>query len=340
MKEQKLTFEQAIPAAKIFLNTFGLILEDTDELTVDSRLKIYDKDYNVVGEVSFSDNLISISAEFNGLTLDANYEIPKIFSFIDKEGPQDEFYGQWNSNIFFILTSDNSKFNGEFNLESSIDTEFGKRCVCHPIIRCEIPNIGQITLEMLRQGKTFGINVKRGEYNEKIEIRPFDDLNGYILHDLKNGEYDKQKHSFPYRLYAGIFTAGRTEEYQNKLHIYYSETEYDESLNYKNGYIDKVNKDTTRESVIQKGKLMQEIDKDMYKKIQIIRNIFSFQDLSLLDNLISVCYDSYSTEEIKSLLGIEKQELVYQDGSNKLKDAFFSKKKTYIEKGQNKRYTI
>lgn len=331
MKEQKLTFEQAIPASKIFLNTFGLILEDKDELTVDSRLKIYDKDYNIVGEVSFSDNLISISAEFNGLTLDANYEIPKIFSFIDKEGPKDEVYGQWNSNIFFILTSENLKLNGEFNLESSMDTEFGARCVCHPILRCDIPNVGKITLEMLRQGKTFGINVKREEYNEKIEIRPFDDLNGYILHDIKNGEYDKQKHSFPYRLYAGVFTAGRTEEYQNKLHIYYSESKYEEPLDYKNGYIDKVSNDTTKESVIQKGNLMQEIDKDMYKKIQIIRNILTFHDLSLLDNLISVCFDSYDKDEIKSLLGIEKQEFAYQDGSSKLKDAFFSKKKTYVE---------
>ena len=43
-----------------------------------------------------------------GILLEADYHIPKIISFVDIED-KNQLYGQWNSEIFFILKNDKIK---------------------------------------------------------------------------------------------------------------------------------------------------------------------------------------------------------------------------------------
>ncbi len=316
MKETTMSYENSLRDARVFLNTFGLILEDS----FDEKISIFDKSGNEVGYLSKIDNRINISVDYNGILLEADYYLPKIIAFVDVED-NDQLFGQWNSEIFFVLKKDKLKMNGEFLISSSMGSEFGSKCVCHPIIRCDLAELGKVELEILRKGKTFGLNYKTYNLKESIEVRPFDNLNGYIKHDILYGEYDYTRSAFPYRRYSGVFTGGESEK--SKLHVFLNEEKYHECLDFKNGYVDKIKSDMSSESIIQKGNLMKDLDPDMYKKIKTLFRIMMFDNFSLLDNLISVCYDSYTDEELFALLGIERKKFIYQNGQTKLKDAYF-----------------
>ena len=70
-------------------------------------------------------------------------------------------------------------------------------------------------------------------------------------------------------------------------------------LCYHNEYVPKINKDESSEAVIQKGLLMQKLDNEPIRKINDLRQLLLIDDISLSDNLRSVCYDSYDDKEIK-----------------------------------------
>ena len=94
-------------------------------------------------------------------------------------------------------------------------------------------------------------------------------------------------------------------------------------ISFRNEFPQKVGEDKSVALVIQKGMLMQELDPDMFEKIKKLRKILSIGDISLLDNLISVCYDSYTEEELNALLGMQRQPMIYQDGADNLVNSYF-----------------
>ena len=58
MGEKYLTLEQNMCAARIFLNTFGFIMEDVSELNESSIIKIYDKSMNNIGQLCFNNGKV------------------------------------------------------------------------------------------------------------------------------------------------------------------------------------------------------------------------------------------------------------------------------------------
>lgn len=84
--------------------------------------------------------------------------------------------------------------------------EFGISCLCHPLINCDIVGKGNITLQILRKGRTFGIEVNSESYNEIIDIMPWNDMNGCIKHVISKGNYNPQKYMHEYRKYMGVFS--------------------------------------------------------------------------------------------------------------------------------------
>ncbi len=68
---------------------------------------------------------------------------------------------------------------------------------------------------------------------------------------------------------------------------------------------------------------MRQLDPAMFRKIEKLRQVLFIDDISLLDNLISVCYDNYTDEELSSILGVKRQPMNYQDGSNSLINSYF-----------------
>lgn len=321
MKEKYLTLAQNTCAARIFLNTFGLILENTNNINEFSIIKIFDEDMNKVGKLNFDNGKVMIYANYNNSLLEASYDISKVSGFVDIECGN-ALFAQWSSKIIFkVENGNNIKLSGEFLIECSMDSEFGINCRCHPLINCDVPNKRKITLKILREGRTFGINISSGNYNETIDIMPWDDWNGFIKHDITNGDYDPKRYMYEYRKYMGIFSAGKGSE--DKLHVFLSETEWDNKKSFRNEFPKKIGDDSSEELVIQKGMLMQDLDPDMFEKIKTLRKSLSIGDVSLLDNLISICYDRYTDEELEALLGIKRKKMNYQDGANSLKESYF-----------------
>ena len=321
MQEKYLTLTQNTCAARIFLNTLGLTLENLTDIDEFSKIKVFDKDMNVVGELHFDNGKVIIVSNYNNSLLEASYDIAKVFSFIDRECGN-ALFGQWSSNIEFkVENSNNIKLSGEFLIGCSVDSEFGIKCLCHPLINCEVPNKGKITLKILRDGRTFGVEISSGKYKETIDIMPGDNWNGFIKHVISNGDYDPKRYMHEYRKYMGVFAAGKGNE--DKLHVFLSETEWDNKISFRNEFPLKIGDDKSKELVIQKGMLMQDLDPDMFEKIKSLREVLSIGEISLLDNLLSICYDSYSDEELEALLGIKRSRMNYQDGANSLKESYF-----------------
>ncbi len=325
-KNDCLNLKHNLNIAQIFLNTFGLVLGDTKEADAFSQIKIFDQDRNEVGELSLTNDKVIISANYHKNVLNASFDIAKLSSFIDFEceSAPAAMFGKWSSKVVFqVQKSNNINLSGELLMTCSADTELGISCLCHPLVNCEVPGKGQIILKILRDGSTFNLEIIAKENYEVIDIRPWDWLNGFILHDKKSGKYDEEKFAYPYRRYAGVFNGAESGENKNKLHVFLSEEEYENQLTFRSEFPPKVGDDNSRETLLQKGRLMQDLDPNMYEKIQKLRDILLIGDISLLDNLFSVCYDSYTDEELNSLLGVNRQKLNYQNGADNLVDACF-----------------
>lgn len=207
MNKKYLTLEQNICAARIFLNTFGLTLENINDIDEFSKIKILDKTMNVVGKLHFKNGKVIMSANYNSVALEASFDISNMFGFIDMES-NNALFLQWSSKIVFqVQKKNNVKLSGEFLIENSADSEFGLSCLCCPLINYEIAEKGKITLKMLRNSSAFYLEIVSGENSEVIDIRPSNYLNEFLLHDIKNGKYDEEKKGYPYRRYAKISDA-------------------------------------------------------------------------------------------------------------------------------------
>lgn len=321
MKEKYLTLEQNTCAARIFLNTFGLTLGSVSDVNEFSKIKILDKAMNEVGELHFDNGKVIIAANYNNSVLDANFDVAKMFSFVDIENGN-AFFGQWSSKIAFqVQKQDTVKLSGEFLIGSSADSEFGVSCLCQPLINCDVASKGTITLKIQRDGRAFGLKVTSGSYNETIDIIPWDNISGFIKHVISSGEYDPERYKHEYKKYTGVFPAGERDE--DRLHVFLSETQWDNQISFRNEFPLKAGDDESEALVIQKGMLMQELDPDMFEKIKNLREVLSIGDVSLLDNLVSVCYEGYTDEELSVLLGLNRQRMNYQNGADSLVKSYY-----------------
>ena len=316
MKEKYLTLEQNTCAARIFLNTFDLILENTNDMNEYSKIKIFDKTMNEVGELHFQDGKVLIFANYNDSTLEASYDIAKIFGFVDREC-NNALFGQWTSKISFQFQRKNIiKLNGEFLIDNSIDSKFGITCLCHPLVNGEIFDKEKFNLIMLRRFKMFSLEVNSNDFKETISVMPYDNMNGYIRHAITEHSNNCQ-----HRKYVGVLSSG--EIHNSPLRLYITETEGENTILSKCEFVQKMGDEKSSELLVQKGKLMQQLDPTMFQRIQELRKILSIGDNSILDNLISVCYDSYTDEEINALLGLERKKMIYQDGADSLKNSYY-----------------
>ena len=105
--------------------------------------------------------------------------------------------------------------------------------------------------------------------------------------------------------------------------MFLNEEQEGEILNYRRELVKKVDKNNYKKMNIQRGLLMQQLDSDMLKKVRLLRKIFTIDDISLLDNLISVCYDNYTDDELTALLGTKRPTTVYQNDAKNLTDSYF-----------------
>ena len=313
-----LNYAQSICGARIVANAFGLTLKIPEKLESNSLIEVF---YNniKVGHLYFENNKVMLNCKYDENVLAFYYDMPEHFRINDIESGG-ALFKSWKDNIKFQLQKDGKDFiSGAFLITASIDSEFGVYVLCHPLIRCDFGN-ARFNIKMQRNGSCFESRIESGEYRERIEIRPWDNLNGYFLHDIVKGTCEKNG-KFPYRRYCGLFSAGTSEERLNLLHVYLSEDENGKKINYLNEF--PARSSNKNDEFLQKCALMREIDPKMYQRIEDLRNALKIGNVSIFDRLVSICYDSYSDEMIKALFGVDRIKMEYQNGESNLINAYF-----------------
>lgn len=328
MKKKYLTLEQNTCSARVFLNTFGFILESVSDISEFSLLKILNREMEEVGKLRFSDGKVMMNANYKHAKLEAFFDIAELSVFSDLEGSGNGYdaglFGSWSSNIHFSIQSeDDKKIAGTFLITSSADTFFGVSCRCHPLVSLESSEIGKVTLQMLRGNSMLFLENVSSSYREMVDICPTDWLNGFLKHTIYKGEYHEETYRYDYEKYAGIFKGAEVGENVDKLHVFLSEVEGEKELSHSSEFVLKMGKEDSTENLQQKGNLMKKLDPDMFLKIEEFRKLLIVDDISLLDNFVSVCFDDYMDAEIEALLGIRRRPMIYQDGSTKLVDSYF-----------------
>ena len=141
-------------ADRIFLNTFGFILEEVEAVNESSRVKIYDKSMNKVGELYFDNGQVIMTAKYCDSKLAASCDIAKAFGFVDKES-DNALFAQWSSRIDLKIKNNNFNIKGNLLVDNTADTQFGICWQCQPLLTLNIPNKGNITLKFLRDWYAF-----------------------------------------------------------------------------------------------------------------------------------------------------------------------------------------
>ena len=319
MEKKFLNLEQTICGARIFLNIFDLKLEEYEVLDENSTLMVFNSLNHTVGNVSFKEGKILIAVNSSFGFLNASYDIPELNGIIDAESNNAKF-AEWQSNIEFKIDNFVEELSGTFLLDSIIDTEFGISCRCHPLIEYKVDGRKIFELKMQRDLKTFAVYFMDGENIETIEISPYNGQH-FLEHTIKTGEYNSQKGGRPYE--KGALVCTKSEKETDELIGLSFEEKYGVQVGdfIRESHTRKGT--TSREYTMQKGLLMQKIDPGMYTKLKYLRAFFLTKDVSLLDNLIAICYNSYSKGEIEALFGFPKKQIEFQDGAHNLTDSYF-----------------
>ncbi len=302
-------------SARIFLNTFGFILENVNDINEFSTIKIFDQKKNQVGHLYFNNGQVNMVANYNDNILNANCDIVKINRCVDDT--DGTITAVWNSSINFV--NNTNTLSGRFIINNSIDSQYSIHCTCHPLICYNLPEKGNIILIIHNSNSIFDLQIITKDSTEIIDIRPITLEGTFFKHDFKRSKYDQDGNKYSYRKYAVL------SHYSNKddLHVYMEEQEHDKILSFRNEFIPKLGNNNCKEDSIKRGILMQQLDPDMFKKIEQLRQILKIGDISLLDNLISVCYDNYTDEEVNALLGLQRKLMNYQGGYDNLVQAYY-----------------
>ncbi len=318
--EKYLQLKQNTCAARIFLNAFNLILEENVE-NIDQflKLKIFDSDMNEVGKLYFKNGKVFISANFNNNVLNAEFNIAKIYGYYAIL--EDNIQGNWNNDIDFQLQQSNGiKLSGQFEIRAALDSEYGIHCNCHPLIKYEVDGKEMMILKMFRDGSELNLQIMKDNYKEKIDVCSWD-KNRYLYHEIIKGEYDRQKLGNPFSRYVLVKEA-EDEKNKGKLASLLSETNYIRPVLFETNYIPK-NSNNSIQLSLQIGKLMRELDPSMYERIKETKEILKIDNKSIFDDLVGICFEKYTNEQVEALLGVTKNKILYQDGNDTLANSYF-----------------
>jgi len=321
MENKYLTFEQSICAARVFLNLFGLKLEEKEEMIELNNVKVLDQNGKEVGLIELKDGFIDILTNSNFGKVCAKYAVPIRTGMLDKEYGFAQ-YNEWRNDINFNVSSeDNRDFSGFMQIACFIDSQFGVYSNIHTSINYLLEDKSEVNLRFMIDGQQFGYEMKKGEEREVIKVMPFDDMSGFIIHDFTKGKFNIDKPGYLYRKYAGVRKKSMQEE-----DILIGNASIEENYKVIKSMEEEVKTngdDSSKETLIQKGLLMQNIDPSFAEKIREVRDSFFINGVSLFDNLIGVSYENYTDEEINAMFGLERRKVNFQNETDNLMEGYF-----------------
>ncbi len=318
MEKKKLTYEQNIRSALVFLNTFGLKMEEKEVLTDGTSLKVYDN-INIVGKVDIVGEKVVIKAALNHGILEASYDVAKFSGFIDYESNNAKFM-HWETNISYSVkdTSEKKVMTGDFIITCSADSEYGIKCLCHPTFSCSLDNGTFLELQIQKNGNLFKMESTQDDLYEMISVRPYDGDDGYFRYILTKEKYD---HDCPY---MEVYTVSDKSALQDHiLQVRHIIDKHGDISVLQSTEVERNDELTSDQSLEQVIDLIQKVGGKAFERIQQIVDYFRTDQISLIHNFIAVSMTSYTDDEIKGLLGINRVPMQFQNGTDNLMDAYF-----------------
>ena len=89
-------------SANVFLNIFGLAIEEKEEIMPGERLKVFTENNQEVGHITFYEDEIDIRTQTGLGFLHAYFEKPKVTSFEDVEMNRTK-HSTWQNNIHYNI---------------------------------------------------------------------------------------------------------------------------------------------------------------------------------------------------------------------------------------------
>ena len=311
----------SIKIAHIVLNAFDLILEDSEE----NELEIYDKKNNIVGKLDVETFKIKMNANFNNNVLSATlttFRLPTTIvegpGVLRRRPPTTDYCFSFN-----LTKSDQANISGRFNI-ITYGNPANLRCACtlqlHYVDsngkKIQITSDGSVPLQ---------VNCKDNDSNEVLRIAVGNYTEKGIFHRVDTGKYPKGHN---YRSCKALELTENTKDIKIKLlnkerkeedgnvasYTYIKELK--EAKKYEKSYIAK------DEELIQKGELAHEYDPTISTCLKKLSELLQIGDVSLFNNIISMCFDIYSDKVFETLTGFEREKF-YHDNSQSLVEAYF-----------------
>lgn len=318
MTKKVLTDEQNLRAAIIFLNLFGLIIDENINSCENNKLKIFVPGNVEVGNLVFRSDSIEINTETVFGYLKASYKKPVATVCIDSEGAGAPGFADWSTNIIYQINGSNINMNGIIQIGAFKDTELGDNFVCHPKLDYFVNDNKLLSVSFQREGKLFSLFINNDGVKETIDIAPLNFMDSRVCHQLT---FKKNNESVCYKFcnISGGYKA-------NKLDFL--------SFVQENGMICERKKKTfsnplsdNHELMLQIGNIMMmEMDSDIYNTILLSRNLLTSNGVSLFDGFVNASMERYEDDEIVALLGVDRRLPIYNGTRKKLSQIYFGNK--------------
>jgi len=318
---KNLSLEQNLCSARVFLNVFGLKLDDSEEFNEFSNVNILNSNDEVVGFLSLENGSVKMHANMDLGSLEADYKMTNFFGFIDLECGG--AFKQWNHTINFKVDGD-FKFSGDLQIGSSMDTVYGNSCRAHAKINYKDFSGNNVVIRFMDNGYPFAYSSSGYCFGEQLWVDPWSKHNSYIYHYIRKGVIPSSHLWFPEEVLK--FVWDYNEDGRSQLRTFSSVVENLENKEWSNQLYEKAGEDNSNELAIQKGLLMQEIDSSFSEKMTELRNLFKNGDMSIFSNLIALTFYNVDSEVKKALFGIEIGKIAFQNGTDNLFDAYFDVK--------------
>ena len=316
MENSQLKYDESISSVRIFLNALGYSLGD--EFNWD---KIRNKDMKDVGRICLDGDKLIIKIKDKYICLTGECNIRKSLDY------------NIHKIKYEIKIKKTSKVNNiRGNLLLTAKDSLNKKCTCSASMVCTSPSMGNIDIKIAGDGNLLEIIFNSPDYSEKISITVY--RNGSIKHGITRKQFNDKSNKIDYRLFSGVFNSQQFSVNVDKLHIILLETLGDKIIQQKENYVDKASDPSGL--LMQKGSLMRRLDHTMFDRIQQTRGLLSIGNTGILDNLLNICCEDLSNEELQMLFGINKNTSIYQDGANNLSEAYFNDRKLDLSKAKKR----
>lgn len=308
--KQELELKYNIPNVKLFLNIFGLELEEKSEYKKGGeQLLVFMNDVET-GSVRFDVDHILIDAISIYGRVKAKSNYTEALLLTDEESFQTihelGLYANWNNTFQFSVDPHNgTHFSGNICFAVKIDNEFGNMVSCHSSLDYQDGD-KNYNIMIQDNGFPFRFIEKKKSYSEGICYNIFNTWgSGSYFDHIVRDKFMNGKESYDYD--RTFFIGKANGSGKNNIAVSYTEFN-DKKMQHSYQEFRRLSKDDedSRE-VINRIEAMNLLDPSMRAKINQVIDEFSVGGRSFLETILLYGFTNYSYKEVDALFGLDKK---------------------------------